>query len=87
MIFVKSVPRSIEFYKKLGFEVSNTFTPPDKKEPTWAWLESGGAQLMVTLASEPVDASEQAVIFYLYCEDVVAFRATLQKEGDRKSVV
>ena len=27
MVFVKSVLRSIEFYTRLGFQVSNTFTP------------------------------------------------------------
>jgi hypothetical protein len=43
MMFVKSVPRSIQFYGKLGFEVGNSFTPPGQTEPTWAWLESGGA--------------------------------------------
>lgn len=81
MIFVKSVLHSIAFYKKLGFDVSNTFTPPGISEPAWAWLESGGARLMVTLASHPVDASQQAVIFTLYCEDVPSFRAALQNEG------
>lgn len=81
MIFVKSVLRSIEFYKKLGFEAGNTFTPADRTEPTWAWLQAGGAHLMVTLASEPVDAAQQAIIFYLYCEDVPSFRAALEKEG------
>ena len=36
MFHVESVPRSIEFYGKLGFVVGNTFTPPDQKEPIWA---------------------------------------------------
>lgn len=81
MIFVKSVLRSIAFYEKLGFEVSNTFTPPGQPEPTWAWIESGGARLMLTLANHSVDASQQAVIFTLYCDDVPSFRAALQNEG------
>ena len=81
MVFVKSVSRSIEFYGKLGFDVGNTFTPPGRDEPTWAWLKFGGAHLMVTLASEPVEASRQAVIFYLYCDDVPAFRAELHAKG------
>lgn len=81
MAHVSSVPRSIEFYKKLGFEVGNTFTPADQKEPAWAWLRSGGAHLMVTRASEPVDARAQAVLFYIYCEDVAALRGELQKNG------
>ena len=81
MVFVKSVLRSIEFYGRLGFQVSNTFTPPAQSEPTWAWLEAGGARLMVTLASHPVEASQQAVIFCLYCQDVPSFHAALLKEG------
>ncbi|MGH8003458.1 MAG: VOC family protein [Limisphaerales bacterium] len=81
LVHVKSVPRSIEFYKKFGFAVGNTFTPPDQKEPSWAWLKSGGAHLMVTRAGEPVDARAQSVIFYIYCEDVPSFRGELQKNG------
>lgn len=81
MIFVKSVPRSVEFYQKLGFDVGNTFTQPDAEEPTWAWLRSGGAHLMLAKASHPVDASQQAVLFYVYCDDVLAFRAQLQAAG------
>ncbi|HEY8133118.1 MAG TPA: hypothetical protein VII12_14655 [Thermoanaerobaculia bacterium] len=27
--------------------VGNTFTPAGEKQPSWAWLQSGGAQLMV----------------------------------------
>jgi hypothetical protein len=81
MIFVQSVSRSIDFYTKLGFEVDNVFTPPGQSEPSWAWLESGGASLMVTLASHPVDASQRAVIFCLYCEDVRSFWTALQRSG------
>lgn len=81
MVFVASVPRSIEFYGRLGFEVGNTFTPPGRTDPTWAWLRSEGAQLMVTSASEPVVASMQAVIYYIYCPDVAAFRAALEQQG------
>jgi hypothetical protein len=78
MLHVASVPRSIEFYGRLGFQVGNTFTPSDQSEPAWAWLHSGGAHLMVTRAGEPVDARAQAVIFYTYCEDVAAFQEALR---------
>jgi hypothetical protein len=44
---VTSVTRSIEFYQKLGFEVGNAHTPEDASEPSWVWLKSGGAQLML----------------------------------------
>jgi len=35
LAFVKSVPVSIEFYKKLGFVVGNTHTPEGEAEPSW----------------------------------------------------
>jgi hypothetical protein len=85
--FVQSVPQSIEFYRKLGFVDRNTHTPEGGTEPVWAWLESGGANLMVAQASEPVNRKEQAVLFYLYCDDVVGFRTRLLEAGVEAGVV
>jgi catechol 2,3-dioxygenase-like lactoylglutathione lyase family enzyme len=81
MAFVRSVPDSIAFYRRLGFETENTFTPAGQDEPAWAYLASGRAQLMVSRATEPVVASQQAVLFYAYCDDVAAFRERLAAEG------
>ena len=81
MAFVKSVTRSIEFYKKLGFVEGNTHTPEGGAEPVWVWLKSDGAHLMLAKASEPIDPQEQAVLFYLYCDDVAAFRSKLLESG------
>lgn len=78
---VASVSRSVEFYGRLGFEVHNTFVPPGEEEPIWAWLQSGQAHFMLAKADEPVVASQQAALFYLYCEDVVATRAALEEAG------
>jgi predicted enzyme related to lactoylglutathione lyase len=79
---VKSVPRSIEFYAKLGFRVVNSFHPAGEAEPAWASLAADdGAQLMLGKATAPVIASQQAVLFYLYCDDVAAKHAELQKTG------
>jgi len=36
---------------------------------------------MLVLASEPVVAAQQAVLFYLYCDDVAASRAELMHLG------
>jgi len=36
---------------------------------------------MITRASHPIEASQQAVIFCLYCEDVQSFWAALQEAG------
>lgn len=81
MAFVANVPRSTAFYGALGFVVKNTFTPPGAGEPSWAFLESAGARFMVARATEPVMASQQAVLFYVYCDDVVVMRAQLQEAG------
>lgn len=78
---VSSVPGSISFYRKLGFEVRNTFVPAGESEPAWAWLESAGAHLMLARADEPVVADQQAVLFYLYCDDVATTRATIDGAG------
>ena len=71
---VESVRRASEFYQKLGFAVENTHTPEGGAEPVWAWLVSGGAQLMLAEADGPVDPGPQRVLFYLYTDDVAAFR-------------
>lgn len=81
MAHVGSVPASIAFYRRLGFEAENTFTPSEQQEPSWASLLSDRAQLMVTRASEPVIASQQAVLFYLYCDDVPVLREGLMAAG------
>ncbi|HEU5251146.1 MAG TPA: VOC family protein [Thermoanaerobaculia bacterium] len=78
MAHVLDVSRSIEFYRKLGFEVGNTFTPDGAAEPTWVWLRRNEAHLMLAKASHPVDAAVQAVLFYVYCDDVPAMRAALE---------
>lgn len=78
---VASVPDSIAFYRKLGFEVENTFTPPEAKDPVWVWLEKANARLMLSQASGPVVPGEQAVLFYLYYDDVPATREALEKAG------
>ncbi len=81
MARVRDVTRSIAFYRKLGFEVGNTHAPEGATEPVWAWLGSGGAQLMLAATNEPVDAPSRSVLFYLYAADVAGFRDALLREG------
>ena len=80
MISVRDVERSIAFYRHLGFEVGNTFACEGETKPSWAWLQSGEAQLMLTAASEP-SAAKHTVLFYVYTEDVTAARASLIESG------
>jgi catechol 2,3-dioxygenase-like lactoylglutathione lyase family enzyme len=81
MVFVADVERSIEFYRHLGFEVGNTFAADNAPKPTWAWLYSGDAKLMLAFASHPVVAEQQPVLFYIYTDDVPTARATLDDAG------
>ena len=78
---VASVPASIAFYRKLGFEVGNTFTPAESQDPSWVWLKRGNAHLMLSRASAPILPEEQAVLFYLYFDDVGETRRTLEDAG------
>lgn len=78
---VADVPRSIRFYADLGFTVANQVIPDGRDTPVWAWLESDKANLMVGLADGPVDHSVQAVLFYLYYDDIRQTHATLAALG------
>jgi predicted enzyme related to lactoylglutathione lyase len=80
-VHVADVGRSIAFYSDLGFKVSNTVVPDGKTTPVWAWLESEKANLMVGLASGPIDSSQQAILFYLYYDDIRQTRAALTELG------
>ena len=76
MISVTDIERSIEFYRHLGFEVGDTFQPEGATKPSWAWLHSGQAQLMLSAATEPV-VNKHSVLFYAHTEDVDAAYASL----------
>jgi predicted enzyme related to lactoylglutathione lyase len=83
MLHVADLARSMAFYAQLGFEVGDTFTPNDSAGPAWAWLSTNDAQIMLTKASAPVDPEAQAVIYYIYCDDVAAMHAHLTGHGHR----
>ena len=76
MISVVDVERSIAFYRHLGFDVGNTFACEGETKPSWAWLQSGEAQLMLSAASQPI-ADKPTFLFYVYTEDVATARASL----------
>jgi catechol 2,3-dioxygenase-like lactoylglutathione lyase family enzyme len=79
---VASVKRSIGFYEMLGLDVRHSLASgEDGGDPCWAFLKCGDAELMVALATAPVVPSEQAVLFYLYTDDVVVLRDKLHAEG------
>ncbi len=79
LLYVADPERSIAFYARLGFEVPHKLV--ENERVRWACLRNGGAQLMVSLASAPVVAEEQAVLFYIYTPDVRGRHAGLQAAG------
>lgn len=81
MTFVSDIERSIDFYKHLGFEVGNTFAADGGTKPSWAWLQSGSAPLMLATANESIIADQQRILFYIYTEDVPTAHATLTEAG------
>ena len=78
---VADVERSIQFYAGLGFRVKNTVVPDGGTAPVWAWLVAEKADLMVGLASGPVDPGQQAILFYLYYDDIKQTHAALTALG------
>lgn len=86
-LHVASVERSIKFYADLGFKVASTVTPESQSAPTWAWLESEKANLMVGLASGPIDASQQTILFYLYFDSIKQTHSALAELGHSPGVI
>jgi catechol 2,3-dioxygenase-like lactoylglutathione lyase family enzyme len=83
MAHVADVRHTIEFYKLLGFELHNTFEHED--DLRWAYLTRDMAEIMFAKASGPIDAEQQAVLFYLYATNVVPYREQLMAKGIKVS--
>lgn len=82
MLHVASLPRAIAFYAALDFHATELHQQPDRDDPTWAWMQSpGGAEFMLVQADAPIDDGVQGVLFYVYCDDVVAMRERVLAAG------
>lgn len=77
---VAEVEASIAFYALLGFEVQSVLRDPQGRA-FWAMLKSGGAEIMFAKASGPIDPAQQAVLFYMYSDDVAKLRTHLLASG------
>ena len=76
MAHVESVERSIAFYAHLGLSVDNSL-PDHSGALRWAAMKSALAQIMFARASGPIDPAQQAILFYLYTDDLAALRQHL----------
>src|SRR3954447_14019991 len=80
-VHVADVDRSARFYALLGFVVRHDYVLDGRR--VWCWLQRGQARLMVAHAAERVDPFVQAVLFYLYAEDLDAVHRRLADAGAR----
>ena len=78
-----SEPNTVKFSQAVPFGLHLVHILRDEKTeiPFWAWVEENHAKLMLARADEPVIASQQAVLFYFYCDDVLAKRQELSSRG------
>lgn len=85
-VHVADPAASATFYAHFGFTVADRH--PETGRLDWCWLHSPqGADLMLARASEPVSRADQAVLFYLYSDDLAALRERLVSAGLRPSPI
>lgn len=82
---VRDVAASIAFYGLLGFAVTDEYRPRGRL--VWAALRGGEAELMLAERDEPVDATQQGVVFYLYSNDLAGLREHLRANGVEPSEI
>jgi catechol 2,3-dioxygenase-like lactoylglutathione lyase family enzyme len=76
MLPVRSMPASVEFYKKLGFSV-------EKKNDDWKWamLAFGECRLMVDQSINHHPNSPRECVLYLYPDNIVEYHGQVRKNG------
>ena len=80
MVHVADVQGTVDFYKLMGLEARGSLRNPSG-ELQWVYIACERAEVMFTRADEPVIASQQAVLFYLYSPDLIALREHLLASG------
>ena len=83
---VADVGRSVEFYRQLGLELEGSYESDGRL--VWALVaraadtpDEARARLMLALASGPIDAATQGVLFYCWAPDVQRLRDALAAAG------
>jgi hypothetical protein len=80
MAHAADVQRAVDFYKLLGMELRGSLKN-SSGGLQWAHVGCEQAELMFAHAAEPVNAGQQAVLFYLYSPNLVALREHLMTVG------
>ncbi|WP_176718937.1 VOC family protein, partial [Methylophaga muralis] len=71
----------------LGFVVTNSIVPDGETDPSWAYLQSEQANLMLGLASAPIDSTQQAILFYLYFDDIKQTHNIMAELGHKPGAI
>jgi len=79
IVRVQDVERSIDFYRRLGFEMRNKLETDGRV--VWTWLDSGKAYLMLNRSQGAMTQGVRDEILYLYSPDLVAYRDPLAADG------
>lgn len=79
MLHVADVAASARFYGHLGLGLSGEHR--DRGRLVWAHLGGAPSELFLAQASGPVDAAQQAVLLYLYSDDLRSLRSRLLAAG------
>jgi len=76
MLPVRSMPASVEFYRKLGFDV-------ERRNDDWGWamLRFDECRLMVDQSINLHRSSPRQSVLYLYPDDVVAYHRHVRGQG------
>jgi hypothetical protein len=81
-VHVADVEASLAFYALLGFAPQNIMKDV-RGRASWALAQSAKAEIMLARADGPVDAEQQAVLFYMYSTDIAGVRRHLLENGLR----
>jgi catechol 2,3-dioxygenase-like lactoylglutathione lyase family enzyme len=76
MLPVRSMPASVEFYRKLGFSV-------EQKNDDWRWamLCHGECRLMVDESIDVHPGNPRYSVLYLYPDDISEYHRQVRKNG------
>jgi catechol 2,3-dioxygenase-like lactoylglutathione lyase family enzyme len=76
MLPVRSMPASIEFYRKLGFSV-------EQRNDHWGWamLSFGESRLMLDQSINAHPGAHRDSVLYLYPDDVSEFHRQVRSQG------
>jgi uncharacterized glyoxalase superfamily protein PhnB len=76
MLPVRSMPASVEFYRKLGFSV-------EQRNDGWRWAKLcfGDCRLMVDESINAHPAPSRSSVLYLYPDDIQEYHRQVRRNG------